>query len=86
MTLPLFRTIAMTIACAGAVPAAHATPLVNEFSSGSGDSSKDWAVPGFDSEIGFVAEGRIGAHGGTSTIELKVAPDTSTPYWGGEAD
>ena len=76
------RIIAVAVTVVGVVPAAYAAPLVRSFVGGSGDGSDVWSVPDFDTEIGFVAEGRIGDLGGPRTFELKVAPDTNTPYPG----
>lgn len=83
---PVHRIIAVAVAVTviGVVPAVHAAPIVTSFVSGSGDGSDVWSVPNFDTEIGFVAEGRIGHP--AQTFELKVGPDTGTSDADREAD
>ncbi|MFP4076132.1 MAG: PEP-CTERM sorting domain-containing protein [Halochromatium sp.] len=83
MFSPVHRVFAVAITVMGVVPSVHAAPIVTSFMGGSADGSTDWSVPGFDTEIGFVAEGRIG---GSNTFELKVAPDTSPSYPDSEED
>lgn len=81
---PVHKVIAVAVTVIGVVPAVHAAPIVTSFVGGSGDGSDVWSVPGFDTEIGFVAEGRIGHP--EQTFELKVGPDTHTPGGEREAD
>lgn len=82
MFSPIYRIFAVAVSTLGVLPSVHAAPIVTSFTGGSADGSTAWSVPGFDTEIGFVAEGRIGALGGSRTFELKVAPDTTHPYPG----
>lgn len=83
---PVHRMFAVAVTVIGVVPSVHAAPIVTSFTGGSADGSTAWSAPGFDTEIGFVAEGRIGALGGPRTFELKVAPDTSQSYPTSEED
>ena len=75
----LMRTTLKSLAAALLLGAgsAHAIPVLTEFNSDS-DASTDFTIPGYDVEIGFVAEGRIGNNSlSGSEHELGVGPNTS---------